>query len=162
MQTVHDEAAVNSSAIFALKSASLLANASDCICWPHVISGFGKKIECKKVFHFQRSPIPFNILLICMSCILILQVDAFLILWGALFNQSPMARGKYLTHVKRPCPWISNDIRWYIVYEVVVRILEDWNKIGSFLKFYMKSHDSKAVQNLIEVFDGTIIPFISS
>lgn len=77
-------------------------------------------------------------------------------LWGALFNQSPMARGQYSINLGHGCPWITNDIRWYITYEVVVQIIKDWDRICAFLKLYKISHDSKAVQNLITVFEGMI------
>lgn len=49
IQTVHDEAAVNSAAINALKAVEMFEDACDSICWPHVVSGLGKKIDCKKV-----------------------------------------------------------------------------------------------------------------
>lgn len=49
IQTVHDECAVNSATISNLKSCDILSNAIDSPCWPHIISGFGKKLICPKV-----------------------------------------------------------------------------------------------------------------
>jgi hypothetical protein len=108
LATVHDEAAVNGSAIASIKDSGDLPYSLDSICASHTINNACLLFKAKYLDEMDR-------------------------LWNQYVSHSPATWHAYKLFVGHPCPRLTNQIRWFVKWEMWRDLFVYFQKTGDYL-----------------------------